>query len=96
MIVEDLDAFMADHGEEVLIGGEPYMGIYNGPDENLSITGGVGIQSRQHTVLMITRDVLAAGVARKTQLTIGTTVYEAHNPAAQDDGAFTLIPLTAT
>ena len=95
MIVEDLDAYLADHGDPVMINGVEFTGILDQPDQNLALGTGPAMQSRTYQLLMKTSDVAAAGIARGTQLIIGSTVYAAHNPVQVDDGAFSNIPLSA-
>jgi hypothetical protein len=94
MIDDDLDVYLADHGTECSVGETGFLGIFDTPDENLSLPGGAGAQSTMSTLLMKTSDVVALGIKRDTSINVGTITYTARNPVKVGDGAFSNVPLT--
>jgi hypothetical protein len=93
MIVEDLDAFLADHGVPCGCGTVDFVGILDQPDDDLAM-GGMHAQSTMSTLLMKTSDVAAAGIKYGTTITVNAIAYTTHNPAMEGDGAFSRVLLT--
>ena len=94
MIVEDLDVYLADHGVPCSIGATNFLGIFDTPDENLSLTGGAGAQSTMYNVLIKTSVVRALTIKSGSAITVNAIAFTARNPVMVDDGAFSNVPLT--
>ena len=94
MIAEDLDVYLADHGVPCSVGTNNFLGIFDTPDENLSLTGGAGAHSTRFNLLMKTSDVRALEIKSGSAVTVNGSAYIARNPVMADDGAFSNVPLT--
>lgn len=93
MFAEDLDALLADHGVACSSGGINFIGIKDEPDEDLSM-GGLSAQSSMTTLLVKTSDVALASITSGSSIVVDGDTYKSRTPRRQDDGAFTLIPLS--
>jgi len=93
MIEEDFDAFFADHGVLCVCNGTEFMGIKDSTDEDVG-SSGMNSQANLVTLLVLSSVVQSNGIKNGVVITVDSVDYTARNPARQDDGAFTLIPLT--
>ena len=93
MIDEDFDAFLADHGLPCLCNGVEFMGIKDSIDEDVG-SGGMNSQANLVTLRVLSSVVQASGIKSGIVITVNNVDYTARNPAREDDGAFTLIPIT--
>lgn len=93
MVNEDLDIFLLDHGLPCVCGTTNFLGIKDAPVEEVP-SGVVGTLSVMTTILIKTSVVVSAGIKHGTPLLVDSVPYVARNPVAQDDGAFSYVPLS--
>lgn len=93
MIDEDLSGFLEDHGVECSAGAVDFMGIKDAPDEEIP-AGAVSAQSSMANLRMLTSDVVRAGIKAGTPILVAGLPYKARNPMREDDGVFSLVPLS--
>lgn len=93
MLDEDLSGFLEDHGVPCSVGAVEFLGIKDSPDEEIP-SGAITAQSTMATLRMLTSDVVRASIKAGTVLTVNGSQYKARNPMREDDGAFSLVPLS--
>lgn len=87
------DLFVADFGAPCSKGGRVFRGIFDAPDELISL-GSTGQISTDYSLLIKTADFEALGFATGDILKVNGTSYRAREPMQMDDGAFTRVMLT--
>lgn len=96
-ISEDLDVFLADHGELCTVTGKPsFLAIFDMPGQVIGL-GHVDAVSNEYSILCKTTDAIAAALAHGVVVTVsgkgGGIAYTVRERLPEDDGAFTRFTL---
>lgn len=92
---EDLDAFLVDHGSPCLVGVNPFLGILDQPDIDVSL-GGSSAQSTMYALVVKTSVIVAFGIKYGTAITVNREAYTVREAEKLDDGAFTVLNISKT
>lgn len=92
MILEDLDAFLEDHGKPCVVGACEFLGILDAPGEVITVGGG-DLVATDPTLTVKSSVIRECGIKMGTALTHDGVPYKARQPRQIDDGVFTVIPL---
>ncbi|MEX8520070.1 MAG: hypothetical protein AB3X44_16290 [Leptothrix sp. (in: b-proteobacteria)] len=92
MFTENLNAFLADFGTPCALGGQPFVGIFDMPDTQLTM-GGASVQTTGYTLQVLTSDVVALGITQGSAITVGGAAYFVRESNLLDDGAYTALVL---
>jgi hypothetical protein len=88
MLNENLDTFLADFGQTVVLGGVSGLGVLDMPDQ---VVDGLGI-STEYTLLV--RTSVYPSATRGDTITVGGVSYKVREYRKVDDGQFARITLS--
>lgn len=86
MLLEHPAVFFADFGVPCSAGGTSFTALLDKPDESLNMSG-LSMLSTMYVLTVQTADMLAAGIASGSSVTVAGQAYTVRDAMSIDDGA---------
>ncbi len=92
-IVENLSVYFADFGVPCAANGQAFTGLLDQPDDTLSAAG-LNVLSTSYLLQATTADVVRAGIATGTVVTVSGQPYVVRDVIKVDDGQISHLTLS--
>lgn len=91
--VDNPDVYLRDFGVPCVAASRNFLGIFDRPDEVMSM-GGVNVISTMYVMVVKTADAVASAIVSGSAMTVNGVSYVVRDAIAQDDGTFTQLTLS--